>query len=246
MHGFKMKETSRGITIYYTIPVDCITCNTACNMVTTLLEQTKTSDAVEMPEGDIRCKITEHLEMAAASGASSSAEVLAESVITSSKIVDEDLINFTRIEATNVLNRVNYEHVPMDDRILLIPHCLRDAEACIAPIDDEGYHCQKCGACVIAQITEEAEAKGIKWFMIGGGSHAIRIVKNARPKAVLGIACYDDAKLATEKINGYGIPTQAVLLTKAGCVNTEVDFEDVINAIAIEHDPDCRISRKRE
>ena len=203
-----------------------------------MLEQTKTSDAVDMPEGDICSKIVEHLEVAAASGASSSAEVLAESVITSAKIIDEDLINFTRIEATNVLNRFNYEHVPLEDRILLIPHCLRDAEACIAPVDDEGYHCQKCGACVIADITREAEANGIKWFMVGGGSHAMRIVKNARPKAVLGIACYDDAKLATAKINGYGIPTQAVLLTKAGCVNTEVDFEDVTNAIAIEHDPD--------
>ena len=112
MHGFKMKETPRGITIYYAISVDCLICNTACNMVTTLLEQTKTSDAVDMPEGDIRGKIIEHLEMAAASGASSSPEVLAESVINSAKIVDEDLINFTRIEATNVLNRVNYELVP--------------------------------------------------------------------------------------------------------------------------------------
>jgi len=207
-------------------------------MVTTLLEQTKTSDAVDMPEEHICSNIIEHLEVAAASGATSSAEVLAESVITSAKIIDEDLIHFTRIEATNVLNRSNYEHVPMEDRILLIPHCLRDAEACIAPVDDEGYHCQKCGACVIADITKEAEAKGIKWFMVGGGSHAIRIVKNARPKAVLGIACYDDAKLATDKINGYGIPTQAVLLSKAGCINTEVDLNLVSDAIAIRDDSD--------
>ncbi len=203
--------------------------------MTTLLEQTKTSDAVEMPEGDIRSKIIEHLELAAASGATSSAEVLAESVITSAKLVDEELVNFTLIEATNVLNRSTYEHVPMKDRILLIPHCLRDAEACIAPIDEEGYHCQKCGACVIADITAEAEAKGIKWYMVGGGSHAIRIVKNARPKAVLGIACFDDAKLATDKINSYGIPTQAVLLSKAGCVNTEVDCDLVSEAIEIEY-----------
>ncbi|MDF1538757.1 MAG: DUF116 domain-containing protein [Candidatus Thorarchaeota archaeon] len=200
-----------------------------------MLEQTKTSDAVELPEGDIRSRIIEHLEIAASSGASSSPEVLAESVITSAKLVDEELINFTLIEATNVLNRSNYEQVPIEDRILLIPHCLRDAEACIAPIDEEGYHCQKCGACVIADITAEAEAKGIKWYMVGGGSHAIRIVKNARPKAVLGIACFDDAKLATEKINSYGIPTQAVLLSKAGCVNTEVDCDLVSEAIEIEY-----------
>jgi hypothetical protein len=64
--------------------------------------------------------------------------------------------------------------------------------------------------------------------MVGGGSHAIKIVKNARPRAVLGIACFDDAKLAVGKIGEYGIPTQAVLLSKAGCVNTEVDIEKVL------------------
>ena len=70
--------------------------------------------------------------------------------------------------------------------------------------------------------------------MVGGGSHAIRIVKNARPYAVLGIACFDDAKLAVDKIGSYGIPTQAVLLSKDGCVNTEVDFDRVVTKIDIE------------
>jgi len=156
---------------------------------------------------------------------------LAKLAIAEFKIIDEDLLNYTYIEAGNVLNRESYTHIPTEDRILLIPHCLRDHENCIAPVDDKGYHCQKCGRCVISDITIKAEARGIKWYMVGGGSHAIRIVKNARPRAVLGIACFNDAKVATEKIGEYGIPTQAVLLSKDGCVNTEVDFERVSEGI---------------
>jgi hypothetical protein len=56
----------------------------------------------------------------------------------------------------------------------------------------------------------------------------MRIIKNARPKAILGIACYDEAMMALAKTSEYGIPTQAVLLRKAGCVNTKVDLDDVL------------------
>jgi len=155
-------------------------------------------------------------------------EVLSEKVISELEIDDEELSNFTFIEAGNVLHQNAYEYVKKEDRILLIPHCLRNAEKCIAPIDDEGYHCEKCGACIITEITQAAEDRGIKWYMVGGGSHAINIVKNARPRAVFGIACFDDAKLGVQKVGEYGIPTQAVLLSKAGCVNTEVEIDKVI------------------
>ncbi len=189
-------------------------------------------ESVDLDENVTLEKITCYLEESASDRVLLQDE-LAKMAIADLEIEDEDLLNFTYIEAGNVVNRAAYTHIPMEDRILLIPHCLRDHENCIAPIDDEGYHCQKCGRCVISDITLKAEARGIKWYMVGGGSHAIRIVKNARPRAVLGIACFSDAKVATEKIGEYGIPTQAVLLSKDGCVNTEVDFERVSKGIDI-------------
>jgi hypothetical protein len=194
-----------------------------------LLDGQNTSEnAKELHKVDIRCKIRELLETYAAIETVLTVEELTEKVKLELEITDEDLINFTFIEAGNVLNQDAYEYVKQEDRIVLIPHCLRDAEKCIAPIDEEGYHCQKCGACIISEITMAAEERGIKWYMVGGGSHAIRIVKNAHPRAVFGIACFDDAKLAVDKIGEYGIPTQAVLLSKAGCVNTEVDLDRVL------------------
>jgi uncharacterized protein len=195
----------------------------------TLLDGHKTVEKTEeLHKIDIHYRIRELLEIYAATETVLTVEELTEKVKLELEMDDEDLINFTFIEAGNVLNQNAYEYVKQEDRIVLIPHCLRDAEKCIAPIDDEGYHCQKCGSCIIAEITQAAEDRGIKWYMVGGGSHAIKVVKNARPRAVFGIACFDDAKLAVDKIGEYGIPTQAVLLSKAGCVNTEVELDRVL------------------
>ena len=194
-----------------------------------LLDGQKTAEKTEdFLKIDIRCKIRELLETYAATETVLTVEELTEKVRLELEIGDEDLINFTLIEAGNVLNQDAYEYVKQEDRIVLIPHCLRDAENCIAPIDENGYHCEKCGACIIAEITQAAEDRGIKWYMVGGGSHAIKVVKKAHPRAVFGIACFDDAKLAVDKIGEYGIPTQAVLLSKAGCVNTEVEIDRVL------------------
>ncbi|TFH11548.1 MAG: DUF116 domain-containing protein [Candidatus Thorarchaeota archaeon] len=195
----------------------------------TLLDGHKTAEKTEdLHKIDIRCKIRELLETYAATETVLTIEELTEKVRLELEIEDEDLFHFAFIEAGNVLNQNAYEYVKQEDRIVLIPHCLRDAERCIAPIDEDGYHCQKCGACIISEITQAAEDRGIKWYMVGGGSHAIKVVKNARPRAVFGIACFDDAKLAVDKIGEYGIPTQAVLLSKAGCINTEVEIDRVL------------------
>ncbi len=193
-----------------------------------LLEEEKTSDiCVDLFEVDIRGRIIGLLESIAATEAKLSAAELAKKVTTELAIEEESLVNLVFIEAVNILNLSEYMHVPIEKRILLIPHCLRDPERCEAPIDDEGYHCKKCGACVIADITRSAEEKGLKWYMVGGGSIAMQIIKITRPWAVLGIACFNEAIMANEKISEYGIPTQAVLLSKDGCVNTEVDFDAV-------------------
>ena len=184
---------------------------------------------------DMRIRIKERLSRIATSEPALEAAELAKRTTTELGVEDEDLVNFTLVEAMNVLSLRRYVRVPADERVLLIPHCLRDPERCKAPIDDEGYHCLKCGACIIAEITRRAEEKGIKWYMVGGGSHAMRIIKNARPKAILGIACYDEAMMALAKTGEYGIPTQAVLLRKSGCVNTEVDFDDVLASFNLDN-----------
>ncbi len=198
-------------------------------------EESTADDNLDLAGVNMRTRIKELLGGIATSMPSLEATELAKRTTTELGIEDEDLVNFTLVEAMNVMSRRRYVRVPADERVLLIPHCLRDPERCKAPIDDEGYHCLKCGACIIAEITRNAEEKGIKWYMVGGGSHAIRIIKNARPKAILGIACFDEAMMALAKTGEYGIPTQAVLLRKAGCINTEVDLDDVLASFNLDN-----------
>ena len=198
-------------------------------------EESTADDNLDLAGVDMRIRIKELLGRIATSTPSLEAAELAKRTTTELGVEDEDLVNFTLVEAMNVISRRRYVRVPADERVLLIPHCLRDPERCKAPIDDEGYHCLKCGACIIAEITRSAEEKGIKWYMVGGGSHAIRIIKNARPKAILGIACFDEAMMALAKTGEYGIPTQAVLLRKDGCINTEVDLDDVLASFNLDN-----------
>ncbi|MHA1928758.1 MAG: DUF116 domain-containing protein [Candidatus Thorarchaeota archaeon] len=151
---------------------------------------------------------------------------------------DEDLINFIHIESMNVLCLDKYQNISMDEKILLIPHCLRNADKCIAPVDTDGYHCKKCGACIISEIVTLADERGIKWYIAGGGSQAMRLIKKIRPKGVIGIACYDEALMALTKLVEYDIPTQAILLSQDGCVNTQVDIGVVRRVLESDHDAD--------
>lgn len=142
-------------------------------------------------------------------------------------LVDEKWVNYTSIEIENNLSREFFAKIPKSERVLFIPHCLRDAKGCTAPVDENGYHCVKCGRCAIAKITAEAERNGIRWYMCGGGSQVVNIIQREKPKAVIGIACYNEIQMALEKLRATNIPIRAVLLKKSGCVGTEVDLDDV-------------------
>jgi len=196
--------------------------------VKSLTEDDKVIKDIDLAGKDICCSIRDLLEHTSEANPTITPAELADTVIAELLLSDEKLVNYTIVEAMNVLSNQSYTDIPLKNKILLIPHCLRDTENCIAPVDEEGYHCQKCGSCVIADIVTSAEAVGINWFIVGGGSAAMNVVKNSRPHAVLGIACFDDSIKALSKLGEFGIPSKAILLSKDGCVNTEVDLDLVI------------------
>lgn len=147
---------------------------------------------------------------------------------------DERWVHVAVVDASNFRDARAYARVPTKRKIVLIPHCLRSVGACKAPIDEYGYHCMKCGACPVAEITRLAEEAGMKWYMVGGSSLAMKVFKKVMPRAVLGIACFDEIQLGLAKVLTYGISTHVVLLGKAGCVCTEVDIDEVAETLALE------------
>lgn len=180
---------------------------------------------------DLRRRIKALISKALIVGLNTPASSIVEDVVKKTGIADEKLVQYASVQVQNNIRRENFSRVPRHERVVFIPHCLRNVKACKAEVDEEGYHCRKCGGCVIAKITTECEKRGMKWYMCGGGSQVINIITKTKPKAIIGVACYKEIQLALECLKASSAPLQAVMLRKSGCVNTEVDVNEIIEAL---------------
>jgi len=69
---------------------------------------------------------------------------------------------------------------------------------------------------------------GIRVFVVPGGTFAKRVLISARPRAVVGVACYPNLHEGMLNAKLAGIPAQGVPLKKTGCINTIVDFDELL------------------
>ncbi len=188
-------------------------------------------------------KITEKIKESIAEMVDSGAHISIAS--TTEKIakklgLNERLIQFTHIELRNKMHELKYRKTPVKKRILFLPHCMRDQKKCAGHYNSEGLQCAKCGNCKIGQLVELAEKK--KWqgvFIVPGGSMVKKIIKKYKPRAVLGVACYNELTMAFDELKGSNVAPQGVLLLRAGCVNTDVNIDEVIEKMEL-------IERKNE
>jgi hypothetical protein len=138
------------------------------------------------------------------------------------------------IQLYNIRNEDSFKNLTQDDCILFLPHCLRIADRCKATYNEEGLQCKHCSKlCKINIITRAAAEKGIKFFVVPGGSMVFNIAKKYRPKGVIAVACFNELREGTSRTeNEYNVPFQVIPLSKDGCVNTEVGVEDVLQIIS--------------
>jgi hypothetical protein len=136
--------------------------------------------------------------------------------------------------AVKILNRVyhkRYTAVPPQERMVVLPQCLRDLE-CPAPVDPRtGIACKRCGRCVIDKIHKLDGTAKI--YITPGGTFAARIVESNLPPAVLGVACPRDLYEGMGVCHSHRIPVQGVPLLRDGCVSTEVDFDEVAKLLLL-------------
>ena len=145
--------------------------------------------------------------------------------------VDPALIDRVSVEIRNALNYPDFAATSMEERVLLLPQCIRSAE-CPAKLNSvDGIQCMECGKCVIAELSAICKELGIRMYISPGGTFTGRILMHSRPKAkaVVGIACYPNLYEGMLNAKLMGIPAQGVPLTTLGCVNTTVDYEEIIN-----------------
>ena len=114
--------------------------------------------------------------------------------------------------------------------LLLLPHCLQINE-CTIRLTHNIYNCERCGRCEIRDLIEIADQNGLNLFVATGGNIARKIVMEARPEAIVAVACERD--LSSGLVDTYPIPILGISNERpfGPCFNTRVDLDRVKEAI---------------
>ncbi len=141
--------------------------------------------------------------------------------------LNERLINYTHIEIRNRLNEYGFKATPFNERILFLPHCMRDTKLCKAKYNEEGLQCTLCGSCDLDELIRAAKHLGYKaTYITPGGSMVQKLIRKYKPKAVMGVCCFEEANMAFDRLRGTGIHAQASLLLYDGCKDTKANLVD--------------------
>ena len=136
--------------------------------------------------------------------------------------------------------RKKLARVPAAERVLLLPHCLRQSNGCHGKYDKLGLQCQECNPdCTVNRLRAAAVSRGYRGVCVApGGRLAVTYIENARPKAIVAIACAKELEEGVQNVNGLGDHDEKpviviVPLTKDGCVDTEVDVDLALETIGL-------------
>ncbi len=143
--------------------------------------------------------------------------------------VDPSVIDRVSVEIRNALNYPDFASTNLEERVLILPQCIRSTE-CPAKLSSvDGIHCIECGKCAIGELSASCKKLGIPMYISPGGTFTGRILMHCQAKAVIGIACYPNLNEGMLNTKLIGVPSQGVPLTTQGCVNTTVDYEVIIS-----------------
>jgi geranylgeranyl pyrophosphate synthase len=148
----------------------------------------------------------------------------------------EQYLGFTMVCIANEFWRDQVQAIPFSRRLLLLPHCLKNAEGCPADYDEFGLDCRKCGACSVADFKGRGEELGYKVLVSEGTPIVLKIIVSGHVDAIVGVACLNVLEKAIDKILLAGIPCVAAPLLSSNCKSTSVDDDWVFELVNL-HTP---------
>ncbi len=138
--------------------------------------------------------------------------------------MDDSIVDDVGITLKNKISLRKFRETPVNKRLIFFPQCLR-AVTCPSKLSPEGMQCIDCGACEIGKARKSAEKLGYKVYIVPGSSFIRRLIRKHKPEAILGVGCMTEIKAGLEmceKIDLFGV---GLVLEKAGCVSTVLDWD---------------------
>ncbi|MGD8452824.1 MAG: polyprenyl synthetase family protein [Phycisphaerae bacterium] len=150
--------------------------------------------------------------------------------------LDGQYRDFTSVLLNSEVWRDTLAGVPYSRRLLLLPKCLRSADACPASFDELGLVCQGCGRCAIDELQTEAEQLGYAVLCAEGSARVIELIQTGGIDAIIGISCLSVLEKAFPHMQSAGIPGVAIPLLQDGCHDTSLDMAWAWDAIHLTSD----------
>ena len=148
---------------------------------------------------------------------------------------DREMLSFF-IKLHNTMNKSAFEKVPVSERAVFLPQCLRSSR-CPAHLTPEGLKCRSCGQCSIGQAHLMLERLGYRVFVVPGSSFIKRMVRKYRPRAIIGVGCLSEVKEGIDMADKMELAVMGVVTAKEGCVETLVNWADVYEMAMLGVDP---------
>jgi len=141
--------------------------------------------------------------------------------------INHIIVDEIGIALMNSIYKDKYGKTQMSKRLLFLPQCLRNLECPAKTSPQEGIICKECGRCEIADIKKMCDGHGIGICIAPGGEFVKRAIRDTKPLAAMGVACQHDLYETMRYVTSKGVPMTGVVLSKTGCVMTEVNWGDV-------------------
>lgn len=149
---------------------------------------------------------------------------------------DEQWRDWLAVLLSNEVWRDQLAGIPFDRRLLLMPQCMRDADACRGEIDNVGLLCKACGACSIRDLQAEAERLGYVVLIAEGSPAVMSLLETGQVEAVVGVSCLSTLERVFPYMQAAAVPGLAVPLLYDGCRDTAVDIDWLWEALHLTSD----------
>ncbi len=144
--------------------------------------------------------------------------------------ISKEKVQQSFVEVNNLLVRAKCREQKPGRILLLMPHCLQFND-CPIKITSDAYKCQACGKCKIKDLVVIAKKHDVYLSVATGGTLARRRVAEARPQAIIAVACERDLTSGIQ--DAYPLPVIGILNDRpfGPCFNTSVDITKVAEAL---------------
>ncbi len=149
---------------------------------------------------------------------------------------DEQWRDWLAVLLSNEVWRDQLAGIPFGRRLLLLPQCLRDADACRGAIDSVGLLCGACGNCVIQDLQAEAQRLGYVVLVAEGSPAVMSLLESGQVEAVIGVSCLAVLERVFPYMQAAAVPGLAVPLLCDGCRDTAIDLDWLWEALHLTSD----------